>query len=582
MDHDNAVHRPGGAGVAKVSAGKVAWMVVLAAGVAGYSGAALSASASSGSASSVARRDADSSAQMCARLAESAIPDGTVTSAKWVDAVNGKPSETLPAHCLVEGVLASRTGRPAPVTVNGAASTNAQYGIHFQLRLPLVWAGRFFYQGGGGSDGVVLPATGTIPSWRDGPRALARGFAVVSSDAGHTADQNVGFGVDPQARVDYGYASIGPVTRAAKQLIGAFYGIGPKHSYFAGCSKGGQEAMEAMQRYGSEYDGIIAGDPGFRLPHAAIAQVADTQAFSRAAPRASDGRVLLGQAFSNADLNLVATAARARCGNSDGFDYRPDTCRFDPVELQCRAGQTEQCLRPAQVTALHEVFDGAKSSDGRPLYARWPYDSGIGSANWRQWKLGDSTNPSLAETLGAGSMQYVFSTPPRDTFDIQTVSLDDLDRSIYRKTPEYPQSSVEFMDADSLDLDGFRARGGKLLMYHGGSDPVFSVLDSIDYYRRLSEKYRARADAFARLYIVPGMNHCAGGDYALDSFDSLAAIVGWVERGTPPGALVAHAGSQSGSQLPAGMTRPLCPYPQTARYVKGDVNDASSFVCVGS
>ncbi|WP_429500227.1 hypothetical protein ACQUFY_22840 [Robbsia andropogonis] len=120
MDHDNAVHRPGGAGVAKVSTGKVAWMVVLAAGVAGYSGAALSASASSGSASSVARRDADSSAQMCARLSESAIPDGTVTSAKWVDAVNGKPSETLPAHCLVEGVLASRTGRPAPVTVNGA------------------------------------------------------------------------------------------------------------------------------------------------------------------------------------------------------------------------------------------------------------------------------------------------------------------------------------------------------------------------------------------------------------------------------------------------------------------------------
>ncbi|WP_322045226.1 tannase/feruloyl esterase family alpha/beta hydrolase [Paraburkholderia sp. J67] len=506
-----------------------------------------------------------------------------MTSAKWQEAVSGEPAKTLPAYCLVEGVLDRRTGRAAPTSVSGQAGSNDQYAIHFELRLPLDWAGRFFYQGGGGSDGIVNPATGVIPSWRDGPRALARGFAVVSSDAGHSSDQNAGFGVDPKARVDYGYASIGRVAQVAKLVIRDFYGERPKWSYFAGCSKGGQEALQAMQRYASEFDGIISGDPGYRLPHAAIAQVADTQSFSRAAPRSADGHVELARAFSQGDLDLVSDAVRSQCGNSDGthdgFNYRPDACHFDPVVLQCKAGKTDQCLSETQVQALHAVFDGAKTADGHTLYTPWPYDSGVASANWREWKLGDAHHPSRAETLGAGSMQYVFSTPPRASFDIFSVSLADLEQSIHRKDPEYAQSSAEFMDADSVDLGSFKAHGGKLLIYHGGSDPVFSVLDTIDYYKRLQKAYGKHAADFARLYVVPGMNHCSGGDYALDSFDSLDAMVKWVEHGQAPQSIVAHAGSTTGSKLAAGMTRPLCPYPQSARYQKGDKNDASSFVC---
>ncbi|MBN3856328.1 tannase/feruloyl esterase family alpha/beta hydrolase [Paraburkholderia sp. Ac-20340] len=520
-------------------------------------------------------------AAACTQLATLALGDGKVTSAKWVTGASNAP-----AYCLVEGVLEPRTGVPAPVNKSGGAATNAQYGMHFQLRLPLKWTGRFFYQGGGGSDGIVLPAIGVIPSWRDGPSALSRGFAVVSSDAGHSEDQNAGFGVDPRARLDYGYRSIGPVTQAAKRVIQAFYGEAPKHSYFAGCSKGGQEALQAMQRYGSEFDGIISGDPGYRLPHAAIAQVADTQAFSRAAPKSADGRVMLGRAFSQGDLNLIADAVRGQCGNQDGahdgFIYRPDSCRFDPVVLQCKGAKTDRCLLPKQVAALHAVFNGAKTPDGRVLYTPWPYDTGIASANWREWKLGDDQHPSRAETLGAGSMQYVFSTPPRQSFDIYTASLSDLAQGIDNTTPEYPQSATQFMDADSVDLNAFKARGGKLLIYHGGSDPVFSVTDTIDYYQKLHQAYGAQTGAFARLYIVPGMNHCSGGDYALDSFDSLDAMVKWVEDGQAPDAITAHAGSKSGSKLAAGLTRPLCPYPQTARYTKGDPHDASSFVCAAN
>lgn len=528
-------------------------------------------------------------ANSCAHLAELHVPGGVVTSAKWQDAVAGNgdnlanAGKILPAHCLVEGVLDRRTGQPAPISGTGPAASNDQYAIHFELRLPQEWAGRFFYQGGGGSDGIVNPATGVIPSWRDGPRALARGFAVVSSDAGHTQDQNAGFGVDPQARIDYGYASIGRVAQVANRVIREFYGERPKWSYFAGCSKGGQEALQAMQRYGSEFDGIISGDPGYRLPHAAIAQVADTQAFSRAAPNSADGRVQLARAFSQKDLDLVADAVRHQCGTADGtddgFNYRPDACKFDPVVLQCQAGKTDQCLSATQVEALHAVFDGARTPDGHTLYTPWPYDSGIASANWREWKLGDEKHLSRAETLGAGSMQYVFSTPPRSAFDIYTVSLGDLEQSIDRKTAEYGQSSAEFMDADSVDLAAFKSHGGKLLIYHGGSDPVFSVLDTIDYFKRLQSAYGKHIADFARLYVVPGMNHCSGGDYALDSFDSLDAMVKWVEHGQAPQAVVAHAGGSAGSKLPAGMTRPLCPYPQGAKYLKGDKNNAQSFVC---
>ncbi len=524
-------------------------------------------------------------ANRCARLTGLHVPNGVVTSAQWQEAVphdDASAAKALPAHCLVEGVLDRRTGQPAPTNGTGPAASNDQYAIHFELRLPLEWAGRFFYQGGGGSDGIVNPATGVIPSWRDGPRALARGFAVVSSDAGHTQDQNAGFGVDPKARIDYGYASIGRVAEIAKRVIREFYGEKPKWSYFAGCSKGGQEALQAMQRYGAEFDGIISGDPGYRLPHAAIAQVADTQAFSRAAPRSEDGRIQLARAFSQGDLDLVADAVRHQCGGADeGFNYRPDACKFDPVVLQCKAGKTDQCLSAVQVQALHAVFDGAKTADGHPLYTPWPYDSGIASANWREWKLGDDQHPSRAETLGAGSMQYVFSTPPRNSFDIFTASLPDLEQSIHRKTAQYSQSAAEFMDADSVDLAGFKSHGGKLLIYHGGSDPVFSVLDTIDYFKHVQSAYGKHTADFARLYVVPGMNHCSGGDYALDSFDSLDAMVKWVEQEQAPQSIVAHAGASAGAKLPAGMTHPLCPYPQRAHYLKGDKNDASSFVCAG-
>lgn len=512
------------------------------------------------------------------------LPDGSRTNAA------GGIVASLPAHCVVHGVIDQRHGVPAPVQSAESTSSpqfNDRYGIHFELRLPQTWARRFLYQGGGGSDGVVIDAVGLIPSLSDShgyAAALSRGFAVVSSDAGHTDDQNPSFGMDPQARVDYGYASIGRVTPVAKQLIARFYDAAPEHSYFAGCSKGGQEALQAMQRYGDQFDGIVSGDPGLRLPHAAVAEINDVQAVASVAPRDDKGLPDLARSFSDGDLQLVANGVLKLCGGrdglSDGMIYDPEHCSFDPRVLECKGDKSADCLSAGQVNALHRIFDGAKTSTGQQVYAKWPYDTGIASPGWRLWKLGNAKTRALNATLGVGSMRYVFATPPLVDGDPSTMPISALNQLIAQSNGMYRQAAVQFMDADPVDTDGFRRHGGKLLIYHGTSDPVFSVFDTIDYFKRFQQHDPNDSENTARLFLVPGMNHCSGGDYALDSFDSLQAMVEWVEDGVAPDHLVAEAGRHSGGRLPASMTRPLCAYPETPHYAgSGDSGNAANFVC---
>lgn len=543
--------------------------------------------------------DASTESLQCASLKDQHLAGVDITGATWVPAGSrtgaaGGIVAVLPAHCVVHGVIDERQGVPAPVqtsastgTTSSAVRFNDRYGIHFELRLPQKWARRFLYQGGGGSDGVVIDAVGLIPSLADShgyAAALSRGFAVVSSDAGHTEDQNPGFGMDPRARVDYGYASIGRVTPVAKLLVERFYNAEPVHSYFAGCSKGGEEALQAMQRYGDDFDGIISGDPGLRLPHAAVAEMNDVQSLASIAPRDERGHADLTRAFSDDDLQLVASGVLKQCGGRDGLNdgmvYDPEHCSFDPRVLQCKGAKAADCLSAGQVNALHRIFDGAKTEAGHQVYAKWPYDSGIASPGWRLWKLGNARTPALNTTLGAGSMRYVFATPPLVGTEPSEMDNAALDRAIRQPSGIYANAAVQFMDADSVNVDRFRQHGGKLLIYHGTSDPVFSVFDTINYYQRLQQRYPGDQDSSARLFLVPGMNHCSGGDYALDSFDSLQAMVAWVEDGVAPGRLVAEAGRRSGSRLPAGMTRPLCPYPETPHYAgSGDPNNAANFVC---
>lgn len=466
----------------------------------------------------------------------------------------------FPEYCEVHGSIHSRIG-----------ADKSKYAINFELRMPMPWNGKFFYQGGGGLDGVVQAAIGMVGS--DGPPALARGYAVVSTDAGHQGFSSA-FGREQQARLDFAYNAIGEVTRAAKTILEAYYGQKEVHSYFAGCSNGGREAMMAVQRYPLEFDGAIAGDPGFDLSHAAIGEAWDTEAFAAIAPRDADGRPILSEAFSSSDLDLVSKAVLNRCDALDGLkdgeinDFKD--CHFDPSVLECNSTKTSECLSQAKVEALRRSFGGAHDSSGRQLYAGWPYDAGIADGGWRMWKLGTSTNSApnaVNATMGAMALKDYFVHPYLASFDPAHVDFDRIAGQV--------AETRAINDAVSTDLGTFGRRGGRLIIYQGLSDPVFSANDIIAYYDQFAKDNGGleNAGSVARLFLVPGMNHCGGGP-AMDQFDALTALEKWVEASQPPARIDA-----SGRSFPH-RTRPLCPYPLYAAYKgNGDPEDATNFVC---
>jgi pimeloyl-ACP methyl ester carboxylesterase len=506
-----------------------------------------------------------SNAARCAALQSAGLEPATIVKTELIPAgsVLGVPPGvtmaaplTLPEHCFVQGTLESRTG------VDGRP-----YHIGFELRLPTPWNGRFLFQGGSGLDGVVRPAIGRVGV--SATPALMRGFAVVSNDSGHQV-QDASFGFDQQARLNFGYAAIGKVTAEAKRIIARFYGRSADHSYFVGCSNGGRQAMMAADRYPDQFDGIVAGDPAFRLSAAALAQVWDTCHFASVAPHDAQGRPILSQSFTPAELSLVAKAVVQQCdaldGLADGMINNLQACHFKVAKLTCRAGQSGECLSAAKVRVLDAVFKGAHDSHGHALYSSWPYDSGIGDARWRAWKIGSSLTAApdaINVTLGLSALQEYFLTPPLTSFNPAQFDFD-------HDPPRVAQTAA-IDDATSTFLSSFTARGGRLLIYQGVSDPVFSANDIIDWYQQLSRD-TGPPQAWARLFLVPGMTHCLGGP-STDDFDTLDAIQAWVEHGSAPDRIVAK-----GSAFP-GITRPLCPYPQYARYTSGDAKSAASFQC---
>jgi hypothetical protein len=465
----------------------------------------------------------------------------------------------LPAHCLFQGTFEPRTG-----------PQGERFGIGFELRLPLSWQGKLVFQGGGGLDGVLAPSYGTAAGAR--PPALARGFAVVSTDGGHRSGSMIDahFALDQQARIDYAYNAVDKTTLFAKLLIERFYGEAPRRSYFIGCSNGGRQAMVAAERMPLQFDGIVAGDPSFRLTRVNLDEVWNEIVAARAAPRDVQGRPVLGSLFSESDLNLVAGAVLKKCDALDGLadgminDYR--ACRFDPAVLTCKAAKSASCLTAKQVTALKEVMRGPRDSQGHALYASFPYDAGIGDPAFRRMHFGtsDSAQTNSADaTLGFDSLRYYSLTPPDPGFDPMKFDFD--------RDPARLAETAKINDADAVYMQSFAAHG-KLILYHGLSDQGLSPLDTVAWYERARAHTSGPINEWARLFLVPGMTHCAGGP-STDRFDMLTVIDDWVEHGRAPERVVA-----TGKAF-AGVSRPLCPYPRVARYGGGDVKSEGSFVC---
>ena len=501
-----------------------------------------------------ATAQAKGSAASCAAMKSFTLPGVTleITKAEWKPAGSSPPAAgpnapasalKLPAFCRVDGVIDRRVG-----------GDGKPYGIGFAIALPDEWNGRFLQQGGGGLNGnVAFPlgaqAAGTIP-------ALARGFAVVTTDTGHIGTGFDGsFRREQQATLDFDYQAVGRVAGLAKQVVAQYYARPADHSYFAGCSTGGREAMLMAQRHPTYFDGIVAGAPAMRASFSGIGDEWVAVALNQIAPKDAAGKPMTSQALSESDKKTVIDGILNQCDGADGlkdgmvFDAK---CRFDPKLLVCKGAKADGCLTSTQAAALEKGFAGPKDSKGRQVYPGFPFDTGIAATQGIPGHLNGGRNPN---------------GPP---FSATEMNVDQ--RAEAALTP----SAMLAMTSGSTNLNTFSGHGGKLLFYHGVSDPWFSVNDTIDYYERMTAANGGSSQVtnWSRLFPVPGMGHCAGGTAALDSFDLLGAVVDWVEKGTAPDAVTA-----TGRAFP-GRSRPLCAYPKHAQYKgRGDSQDAASFEC---
>lgn len=519
----------------------------------------------------------------CESLADFEFPSTSIAGAEVV-ATGELTNAGAPVgeHCVVTGQMNERVS-----PVDGQT-----YAIGFEMRLPVDWTGRFLYQANGGLDGNVNPAVGSFTGGQL-QNGLQMGFAVLSSDAGHNGAQNPLFGLDPQARLDYGYQAVGALTPMAKSLIEAAYGRGPDRSYIAGGSNGGRHTMVASARYADEYDGFLAIAPGFNLPKAAVAQLWGAQQWATIATDIGD----LNTALTPAERQVVAASILARC---DGLDRLVDGIVQDTARCQhvfdatrdvptCDGDRDGTCLTSEQQQVVERVFAGARNSAGDELYSSFPLDPGIVQPGWAAW---DFTLSVLLDPMAVG---FVFSTPPASPAifaDLRGFALNyDVDTEyskIFATDDLYTESAMSFMTPPNpTQLDTLRDRGAKMIVAHGVSDAVFSADDTARWYDELDARYHQRADEFVRYFQVPGMGHVSGGP-ATDQFDGLTALIDWVEYGQAPDRIVATArtaGNPGGANpdVPAdwapGLTRPLCPYPSVARYTRGDPNDAASFAC---
>jgi len=467
----------------------------------------------------------------CADLLKFKIPGVAMVITQAETVVAAAPGKApIASHCQAEGMIDQRTG-----------AGGKTYGIGFAIALPDNWSNRFLMQGGGGFNGTVQPPLGAAATSNN--PALARGFAVVSTDTGHQGGDRTFF-QDQQAGLDFAYVAVGRVAVIAKQIVTSYYGQAAKYSYFAGCSTGGREAMTMTQRYPDYFDGVIAGDPAMRTGYAEIGRAWTTVAFNQIAPKDDAGKLAASPVFSDSDKKLVVNgildACDAKDGLKDGMIFNT-SCKFDPTVLTCRGSKTESCLSSQQVGAIKKAFSGPRNLHGDLVYPPSAYDAGISLP-------GVLRGPTLATEIDVdGRMAAALA----DSWNALT-------------------------DTTSTYLSSFSAHGGKLLFYHGMSDTGFSPLDTIDYYQKMSQANGGldKVQSWSRLYLVPGMGHCRGGAAALDDFDLLSGVVNWVEKGTAPDSVVA-----TGKAFP-GRSRPLCAYPKHAEYKgQGNSEDAANFVC---
>jgi feruloyl esterase len=469
----------------------------------------------------------------CERLKSLAGPDMTITVAELVAAGpyaagRGEQAVALPAHCRIAAALT-----PTPDSH-----------IEMELWLPAEnWNGKFLAVGNGGWAGTIsLSAMAS---------ALKEGYATASNDTGHKGGSAQFALGHPEKLIDFGYRAMHEMAMKSKAIVSAFYDRGPRLSYYNGCSTGGRQGMMEAQRYPDDFDGIIAGAPVYNQIHLNESQVSLQVDLLREVSRVvPPNKVAL---FANA----VIGACDALDGVKDGIVNDPARCTFDPATLLCKAGDAGDCLTAAQVASAKTAYTAVKTKTGEVVY---PGHAPGFEAGWRMPTPGAPLNPLFADMpryIGRQDAQW----------DVMSFDLD-TDLALALK-------HAGFIEANDPDLAKFKARGGKLLLYHGWADPGPAPANTIRYYSDVIRTLGSKQDDWMRLFLLPGVGHCGGGP-GPDQADFLGALERWRESGAAPDQI--RASHVTNNHV--DMTRPLCPYPQVAQYKGGgSTNDAANFVC---
>jgi hypothetical protein len=548
------------------------------------------------------------------------VPNTVITSA--VD-VPPNPQLGTPERCVVQGYVNQHI---SPVD-------QCQYEDYFQVQLPANWNGRLWFQGGGGTEGGMPAAIGVTNA--NSFFGLQNGYAVASQSGGHLNSQlalptcDTGYGnpneffVDPLGSIGRAYQSIEVTTLVAKYLINQFYGVGPHHSYWDGCSTGGRQGMVMSQNFPSFFDGIVAGDPTYDEEAVALSELYSVEHILNVynsnpslpplsylpQPAPQPPAPILYPAFPVADQALLETALLQACdsldGVADGIIDNVPACKakFDPTtatytsggatyRLQCVGAKNATCLSPAQIQAVKKINQGPRNSKGQKIAApagAVAEDHVTNVAQGYSWdggwmttvgiplrKIGSPTmlpgdfflpTPPPGSSLGVGTFGYAFLFPPQPTFYQLGFNFNADLGMLIANTPIITY-------ATSANIRRFVDYGHKIVWFHGLSDPGPPILGTIKYYEQMAQQFGGleQAQQFSRFYPVPNMGHCSGGP-ATDQFDLVTPLANWIENGVAPGPINATGVNFTPAtyqvsfvQGPTTRTRPLCPYPQQARF----------------
>jgi hypothetical protein len=517
--------------------------------------------------------------QPCEQLAQLALPNTKITSAQTIAAGAFSPPPTGTPWLIGDPSLYKQLPAFCRLTADDKPTPDSD--IKIEVWMPATgWNGKFRGQGNGGFAGEI--------DYRALALAILQGYASAATDTGHAAngtDATWALG-HPEKIIDYAHRAIHETAALAKATVKAFYGDAPKHSYFASCSNGGRQALMEAQRYPEDYDGILAGAPANYWTHLLSNALYDAQATTL------DPDSYIPSSKIPAIALAVLAACDAKDGLKDGIVNDPRQCHFDPATMLCKQGNSDSCLTKPQVTALKKLYEGAHDAQGKQIFPGYVPGGEDGNGGWNTWITGAAPGHALLFAFGNGFFRNMVYD--QADWDYKQAKLDDA-------VAAADQKFAAVLNSNDPNMKAFQARGGKLILYHGWSDAAISALNSINYYESVQAAMgKQQADSFVRLYMVPGMQHCAGGP-GPDNFGELGippvndpqhniylALEQWTEKGTAPTTVIASKieGQMPGGPVQAGspakvkMTRLLCPHPQQAKYKgQGDPNQATSFTC---